>query len=234
MQDTTTTKHKILLVEDDHDLATMVSVFLAQNGFEVAIEERGDTAVARILDEKPEAVVLDVNLPGLNGFEVCRQVRDDYHGAILILTARGDEIDEVTGIESGADDFMTKPVRPMALLARLRSHLERLHPEEPLGTPIQVGSLILDPTRRSAVLQGKSLDLTTAEFELLKLLADHAGKPISRNDIYQIVHGIKYDGLDRSIDLRISRLRKKLGDDPARPQRILSVRGTGYQLSVEQ
>ncbi len=226
-------KHKILLVEDDAALANMVADFLNGHEFEAAIESRGDTAPARILQEHPDAVVLDLNLPGLDGFEVCRRIRDQYHGAIVMLTARGEEVDEVVGLEAGADDYLSKPVRPHALLARLRIHLRRVTPSEASSQPVRVGSMVVDASRRSVEIEGQSIDLTTAEFDLLKLLADNAGNTLSRNDIYQQIHGMRYDGLDRSIDLRISRLRKKLGDDPARPQRIKSIRGVGYMLAIE-
>jgi len=228
-----TQHYRILLVEDDGPLASMVADFLSPHGFDVAIEERGDTAVDRITKENPDAVVLDVNLPGLDGFAVCQAVRSDYRGAIIMLTARGEEIDEVLGLEAGADDYMAKPVRPRALLARLRTHLRRATPAEQASQPITVGSLVVDPARRSVELDGAAVDLTTAEFDLLKLLAENAGQTLSRIDIYQHIHGMRYDGMDRSIDLRISRLRKKLDDDPAKPQRIKSVRGVGYMLSVE-
>ena len=224
---------RILLVEDDASLAAMVADFLWPHGFDVAVELRGDTAVGRIRQDNPDAVVLDVNLPGLDGFSVCRTVRQDYAGAIIMLTARGEEIDEVLGLEAGADDYMAKPVRPRALLARLRTHLRRATPAEKASNPIKIGSLVVDAARRSVKLDGRTVDLTTAEFDLINLLAKHVGKTLSRNEIYQSIHGMKFDGLDRSIDLRISRLRKKLGDDPAKPQRIKSVRGVGYMLAVE-
>lgn len=225
--------YRILLVEDDASLASMVADFLSPHGFDVSIEGRGDTAVERIVKENPEAVVLDVNLPGLDGFSVCRAARASYRGAIIMLTARGEEIDEVLGLEAGADDYMAKPVRPRVLLARLRTHLRRVTPAEQASKPITIGSLVVDAARRSAEIDGTAVDLTTAEFDLLNLLAKHAGRTLSRNDIYQEIHGMKYDGMDRSIDLRISRLRKKLGDDSAKPQRIKSVRGVGYMLSIE-
>jgi len=226
---------RILLVEDDAPLASMVADFLAPYGLEVSIEGRGDTAAKRITKENPDAVVLDVNLPGMDGFSVCKAVRSSYRGAIIMLTARGEEVDEVLGLEAGADDYLAKPVRPRALLARLRTHLRRVTPteQEVQSKPIQVGSLLVDASRRIVDIDGAAVDLTTAEFDLLNLLAKHAGQTISRNDIYQEIHGMKYDGLDRSIDLRVSRLRRKLGDDPTKPQRIKSVRGVGYMLSVE-
>lgn len=226
-------KHRILLVEDDEQLASMVADFLKTNEFEVSIEGRGDIAPSRILAENPDAVILDVNLPGDDGFNVCRIVREKYRGTIIMLTARGEEVDEVLGLEVGADDYMAKPVRPRVLLARLRSHLRRLTPVEAASQPITVGAMVVDPSRRSVEIADVSIDVTTAEFDLLKLLAENAGRTLSRNDIYQEIHGMMYDGIDRSIDLRISRLRKKLGDDPSRPNRIKSVRGVGYMLAVE-
>ena len=228
-----TLKHRILLVEDDAELAFMVADFLTPHGFDIAIERRGDLAPHRIRTENPEVVILDVNLPGLDGFSICREVRGDYRGAIIMLTARGEEVDEVLGLEAGADDYMAKPVRPRALLARIKTHLRRESTTESLHQPVEVGSLVVDPSSRKVTLDQDALDLTTAEFDLLLLLAKHAGQILSRNDIYREIHGLRYDGLDRSIDLRISRLRKKIGDDPASPQRIKSVRGVGYMLSIE-
>jgi two-component system, OmpR family, response regulator RstA len=229
-----THRYRILLVEDDAELASMVADFLSQHGFLVRVEPRGDAAAKRIIGEDPDAVVLDVNLPGLDGFEVCRMVREGYRGTIIMLTARREEVDEVLGLELGADDYMAKPVRPRALLARLHMHLRHAFPEAPAGShPIIVGALVIDAARRTAELHGQRLDLSTAEFDLLALLAHHAGHALSRNDIYLALNGVRYDGTDRSIDLRVSRLRKKLGEDPANPQRITSVWGTGYQLSVK-
>jgi two-component system OmpR family response regulator/two-component system response regulator RstA len=225
--------YRILLVEDDLQLASMIADFLSPYEFDVSVEGRGDTAVQRIMDENPDAVVLDVNLPGQDGFSVCKAVRDKYRGAILMLTARGEEVDEVLGLEAGADDYMAKPVRPRALLARLRTHLRRVSPTDAASKPIVVGSMVVAASRRSVEIGGAPIDLTTAEFDLLKLLAENVGRTLDRNDIYQEIHGHKYDGLDRSIDLRISRLRKKLGDDPSKPQRIKSVRGVGYMLAIE-
>jgi DNA-binding response OmpR family regulator len=225
---------RIILVEDDHELASMVHDFLSQNGFHVDIEANGLQAQGRILAGNYDIVILDLNLPGLDGFSICKAIRGLYHGVIFMLTARGEELDEVIGLDLGADDYMAKPVRPRALLARLRAHLRKGVSEEPSkNQPLVVGDLLIDPTRRWAELDGKTLDLTTAEFDLLKILAEHAGQTVSRDEISQIIHGMKYDGVDRSIDLRISRLRKKLGDDPVKPRRIKSIRGTGYQLSAE-
>ncbi|MDP6444124.1 MAG: response regulator transcription factor [Pirellulaceae bacterium] len=227
--------HRVMLVEDDAPLAAMISDYLEPHGYNVQIESRGDIAVDRIARENPDLVILDVNLPGLDGFGVCRAVRARYTGAIIMLTARGDEVDEVIGLEVGADDYLAKPVRPRALLARLRTHLRRSSASDSSSPPpsITVGTLVVDGAKRTAQIEDESLDLTSAEYDLLELLAQNAGRALSRNDIYMQIHGTRYDGLDRSIDLRVSRLRKKLGDDPTRPKRIKSVRGVGYMLSFE-
>jgi DNA-binding response OmpR family regulator len=229
-------RNTVLLVEDDQELASMVCEFLTSRGFDVVVEARGDAAADRIRSEPPDAVILDINLPGMDGITVCRTVRSDFHGVILMLTARGEERDEVSCLEVGADDYMAKPVRPRALLARLEAHLRRsaAHSADQPEPTLQVGSLVVDPSRRLVLLEAEELNLTTAEFEMLYLLAQHAGQPLSRAAIFERLHGMRYDGLDRSIDLRISRLRRKLGDDPASPERIKSVRGVGYLLSAER
>ncbi len=228
-------KHTVLIVEDDVPLANMVSDFLSSHEFEVSTEWDGNKAVSRILNEQPDVVLLDIKLPSLDGFGVCKAVRAQYGGAILMLTASGDEVDEVIGLDLGADDYMAKPVRPRALLARLRSHVRRnASTDDQADTrPLQVGALVIDPSRRIVVLANEDIDLTTAEFDLLHFLARSAGRTVSRNDIYLALHGMRYDGLDRSIDLRVSRLRKKIGDDSVRPERIKSIRGVGYMLVIE-
>lgn len=240
----------LFLVEDDEELAQMVADFLRAEAFDVETERDGLRAVERALSAPFDAVILDIGLPGLDGISVCRRIRSRFTGVILMLTARGDEIDEVISLEVGADDYMTKPVRPRALLSRLRLHLRRQQPDRPDSlTPfeqaLEVNGLKIDPANRrvficeptSPSVEGSELleteiELTTAEFDLLWFLAQRAGSVVSRQEIYLDVQGIPYDGLDRSIDLRVSRLRKKLNDDPACPERIKSVRGVGYLLTV--
>jgi len=232
---------KVLLVEDDARLAALVGEYLSDSGFEVLVEPRGDAAVHRILDDAPDLVVLDLMLPGLDGLEVCRRVRPHFAGGILMLTARGEEIDEVVGLEVGADDYLPKPVRPRLLLAHLSALLRRIRAERPAAAApaegddadvIALGPLAVDPRSRTARLDGETLDLTTAEFDLLLLLAKNAGEVLDRDAIYQELRGIEYDGLDRSVDLRVTRLRRKLGDDAKNPQWLKSVRGVGYMLAV--
>jgi two-component system OmpR family response regulator/two-component system response regulator RstA len=225
---------RILLVEDDERLAKLTSEYLTKNDLNVSIEPRGDTAEARILAEQPDLVILDVMLPGKDGFEVCRAVRPQFRGVILMLTARDEDFDQILGLEMGADDYIAKPVQPRVLLARIKALLRRLPtagdaPGE--AEALIFGQFRISQATRTASLGGISIDLTTAEFDLLWLLASHAGNVLSRDDLLQELRGIGFDGLDRSIDARISRLRKKLNDDPDNPMRIKTVRGKGYLFS---
>jgi two-component system OmpR family response regulator/two-component system response regulator RstA len=233
-------KTRILLVEDDDRLAKLTAEYLQKNDFDVAIEARGDTAETRILADDPDLVILDIMLPGKDGFEVCRSVRASYKGVILMLTARDEDLDQILGLELGADDYLSKPVQPRLLLARIKALLRRT--PAPSGTAdgtdeggeaaeLAFGSFRISQATRSAHLGDEAIDLTTAEFDLLWLLALHAGSILSRDDLLQQLRGIGFDGLDRSIDARISRLRRKLGDDPENPTRIKTVRGKGYLFS---
>lgn len=226
---------RILLVEDDDRLAELTAEYLRRNDLEVIIEGRGDVAETRILQEQPDLVILDVMLPGKDGFEVCRAVRPHYRGVILMLTARDEDFDQILGLEMGADDYIAKPVQPRLLLARIKALLRRFPVGAETGQPNteeQVfGQFRISQATRTASLAGETIDLTTAEFDLLWLLACHAGNVLSRDDLLQELRGIGFDGLDRSIDARISRLRKKLNDDPENPTRIKTVRGKGYLFS---
>lgn len=234
-------KTRILLVEDDERLAELTAEYLSKNDFEVLIEPRGNTAEERILAERPELVILDVMLPGKDGFEVCRAVRPHYSGVILMLTARDEDFDQILGLELGADDYIAKPVPPRLLLARIKALLRRspattnsaAGDNADHGEPSELafGRFRISQTTRSTSLGNDAIDLTTAEFDLLWLLARHAGSILSRDDLLQELRGIGFDGLDRSIDARISRLRRKLGDDPENPTRIKTVRGKGYLFS---
>lgn len=222
----------VMLVEDDAKLARVVCDYLFEHGYQVAVEHSGSVAVQRILDERPDAVILDVNLPELDGFSVCRKVRGTYPGAMIMLTARSGEIDEVLGLELGADDYLTKPVRPTVLLARLEIHLRRSTVARNISEEIlQIDDLKVFPKRRLVELRGKPVDLKPAEFDLLLVLARSAGTIVTRAELFsQCNPGEAYDFKDRSIDLRVSRLRKKLQSDPTQPQLILSIRGNGYML----
>ncbi|PKF72628.1 winged helix-turn-helix domain-containing protein [Pseudomonas fluvialis] len=231
---------RILIVEDDLRLAELTRDYLQGNGLDVAIEGDGARAVQRILAEQPDLVVLDLMLPGEDGLSICRKLRPAYTGAILMLTARTDDLDQVLGLELGADDYVCKPVRPRVLLARIRALLRRSEQQgsslDVSGEPqrrLQFGALQIDQGMREAWLAGQSIELTSAEFDLLWLLAANAGRILSREEIFNALRGIEYDGQDRSIDVRISRIRPKIGDDPMHPRLIKTVRSKGYLFVAE-
>lgn len=223
---------RILIVEDDERLATLTREYLENNGLQVSVEGDGGKAVERILSERPDLVVLDLMLPGEDGVSICRRVRSQYYGQILMLTARTDDLDEVLGLEMGADDYVAKPVRPRVLLARIRALLRRgtAQAEEApeVQSSLRFGALVVDNSMREAWLNDKSIDLTSAEFDLLWLLCSNAGRVLSREEIFSQLRGIEYDGQDRSIDVRVSRIRPKIGDDPMHPRLIKTVRSKGY------
>ena len=223
----------ILLVEDDRRLADLTAEYFEQNDLSVVIESRGDQALSRFAKVKPRIVLLDLMLPGVDGLTICRELRETFDGPILIFTARDSDIDQVIGLEAGADDYITKPVDPMVLLARTRALLRRVETfDKPnhTGGDIILGGLRISPSAQEVILDGSHVRLTTHEFELLLLLARHAGTVLNRDDIFRNLRGIDYDGLDRSIDGRISKLRGKLGDSATLPTRIKTVWGKGYLL----
>ncbi|MCT7357423.1 MAG: DNA-binding response regulator [Thalassobium sp.] len=231
---------RILIVEDDERLATLTKDYLESNGLKVAVEGDGGRAIERIKTEQPDLVVLDLMLPGEDGLAVCRIVRPYYKGPILMLTARTEDLDQVLGLEMGADDYVAKPVRPRVLLARIRALLRRVKevPEEQVvdggsDNRLTFGNLVVDNAMREAWLEGKSIDLTSAEFDLLWLLSSSAGRVLTREEIFHQLRGIEYDGQDRSIDVRVSRIRPKVGDDPMNPKRIKTVRSKGYLFVKE-
>lgn len=222
----------ILLVEDDRRLADLTAEYFRQNGLSVVVESRGDQALARFAAEKPRVVLLDLMLPGLDGLTICRELREVFDGPILIFTARDSDIDQVIGLEAGADDYVAKPVDPMVLLARTRALLRRAESGDGQGSggDIVLGRLRISQSAQEVWLDKNKVQLTTHEFELLLLLARNAGRVLSRDDIFHKLRGIDYDGLDRSIDGRISKLRKKLDDCAHEPTRIKTVWGKGYLL----
>lgn len=231
---------RILIVEDDERLATLTKDYLESNGLQVSVEGDGARAIDRIKDEQPDLVVLDLMLPGEDGLAVCRIVRPHYSGPILMLTARTEDLDQVLGLEMGADDYVAKPVRPRVLLARIRALLRRSkdQPETEAETTsaekrLTFGPLVIDSSMREAWLNEESIDLTSAEFDLLWLLARNAGHVLTREEIFHQLRGIEYDGQDRSIDVRVSRIRPKVGDDPINPRRIKTVRSKGYLFVKE-
>lgn len=227
---------RILLVEDDHRLSDLIRDYLQQNTFEVLIEDRGNRAVDRIHKESPDLLVLDLMLPGKDGFSICREVRSTFAGPILMLTALDDDMDQVVGLEMGADDYVKKPVVPRVLLARIRALLRRFDKEDGVngnGSSVEVlriGGLKISRTDHQVTLNGRFVDMTTNEFELLWLMATHAGEVLDRDQLFSGMRGIVYNGFDRSVDVTVSRLRRKLEDDAGAPRRIKTVWGQGYLL----
>ncbi len=227
---------QILIVEDDERLAELTRDYLESNGLRVSVEGDGALAAARIIAEQPDLVILDLMLPGEDGLSICRKVRERYDGVILMLTARTDDMDQVLGLDMGADDYVCKPVRPRLLLARIQALLRRSEPAEPVHVEsrrLQFGPLVVDNALREAWLQDGSIELTSAEFDLLWLLVANAGRILSREEIFIALRGIGYDGQDRSIDVRISRIRPKIGDDPIHPRLIKTIRSKGYLFVPE-
>ena len=223
----------ILLVEDDRLLAELTAEYFRQNGLTYAIESRGDRTMARFKDDQTRIILLDLMLPGIDGLTVCRELREIFDGPILIFTARDSDIDQVIGLEAGADDYVAKPIDPMVLLARTRALLRRVEKGAEQAKPIAeivLGGLRISEAAQEVWLDGSNIQLTTQEFELLCMLARHAGKILSREEIFRYLRGIEYDGVDRSIDGRISKLRRKLADSAATPTRIKTVWGKGYLL----
>lgn len=231
--ETVSARSRIMIVEDDELSAKMLALYLEKNGFAVSIEPRGDRAVNRVLGEHPDVVILDIGLPGKDGFTVCRELRAGYPGIIVMLTAHGDNLDQILGLELGADDYVTKPAEPRVLLARVRACMRRKSPATIMTAETRrFGPLHIDPANRTVRLDDRDLDLTGAEFDLLWLLVCNPGHILSRDDIYMSLRGIAHDGIDRSIDMRISRLRKLLGSDSEGRFRIKTVRGKGYLFSA--
>jgi two-component system, OmpR family, response regulator RstA len=219
----------VLIIEDDVRLAELTRDYLESNGFQVTVEAEGSRGVEQIVALQPDLVILDLMLPGEDGLSICRRARPDYSGPILMLTARADDMDQVLGLEMGADDYVPKPVQPRVLLARMRALLRRAEASEQTGEArLSFGNLEIDSATREAWLHGERIDLTSAEFDLLWLLASNAGRVLTREEIFSDLRGIKYDGQDRSIDVRVSRIRPKIGDDPNHPHRIKTVRSKGY------
>ena len=225
----------ILIVDDDREIRELVGNYLKKNGLRTTIVADGRQMRAFLEANTVDLIVLDIMMPGDDGLLLCRELRVGKHKAtpVLMLTARNDETDRIIGLEMGADDYVCKPVRPRVLLARIRALLRRSEAPE-AGAPaadskrLAFGRLVIDNAMREAWLDGTTIELTSAEFDLLWLLAANAGRILSREEIFNALRGIEYDGQDRSIDVRISRIRPKIGDDPMHPRLIKTVRSKGY------
>lgn len=228
----------IVFVEDDPEVGSLIAAYLAKHDIEVLIEPRGDLAEETILRTQPELVLLDIMLPGKDGMTICRDLRGRWQGPIVLLTSLDSDMNHILALEMGACDYILKTTPPAVLLARLRLHLRQNELstqakgiQDTAMTPhktLRFGALIIDPVNRSVALSGEPVSLSTADFELLWELATHAGQIMDRDALLKNLRGVSYDGLDRSVDVAISRLRKKLRDNATEPYRIKTVRNKGY------
>lgn len=227
-----TSPPRILVVDDEPHIVELVRYNLLQEGYDVTTAADGETALTKARSEKPDLVVLDVLLPGLHGVEVCRRLRRESAVPVIMLTARSGEQERVVGLESGADDYVTKPFSPRELIARVRAVLRRRVREvsAPGQDPLRVGGLRLDPTTHEVTLNGRPVDLTPREFDLLRLLMRHPNRVFTRDFLLEHLWGHDFYGSTRTVDMHVSRLREKIEDDPASPTYIATVRGVGYRL----
>ncbi len=220
-------QEKILIVEDDVPLASLLSEYLSGQGFKVEVLHTGSEVKKRVVAGHPDLVILDLMLPDISGLDVCRALREGWRGPILMLTAMKDDVDIVTGLELGADDYLGKPIAPRVLLARIRALLRRSSTD--LNSEMmEVGPVTINVPARTALLENEPIDLTTTEFDLLVLLARRAGRVQKRNVLVEELRGINFDSFDRSIDVLVSRLRRKL---KKHGNMIKTVRGLGYLMS---
>ncbi|MBS0970915.1 two-component system response regulator RstA [Chimaeribacter arupi] len=227
--------HRIVFVEDDPEVGKLIAAYLGKHDIDVVVEPRGDTAQAVIAREQPDLVLLDIMLPGKDGMTLCRDLRPQFPGPIVLLTSLDSDMNHILSLEMGANDYILKTTPPAVLLARLRLHL-RQHSQQPVRdeppllsrNALHIGQLCIDPVNREVTLGSETITLSTSDFDLLWELATHAGQIMDREALLKTLRGVSYDGLDRSIDVAISRLRRKLYDNALEPFRIKTVRNKGY------
>ncbi len=226
---------EILIVDDDTRLSAMLSDYLSGNGFAVRQAASALAGLDEIRRREPDAVILDIMLPDIDGFETCRRIRAFSDVPVLMLTAKGEETDRIVGLELGADDYLPKPFSPRELLARLRAVLRRRGgPAAGAERVLRFGRLEIDPASRLARIDGRDCDITGHQFDLLVALAENAGRILSREQLMDMVRGEAFDAFDRSIDVHVSRIRAAIEDDPKHPRRIVTVRGAGYVFARRQ
>jgi two-component system alkaline phosphatase synthesis response regulator PhoP len=222
-------KETILLVDDERNIVDLARMYLEQEGFKVEAAFDGKAALEKIQSLQPALVVLDLMLPGVDGWEVCRRVRTNSDVPIIMLTARDDDVDKIVGLELGADDYLTKPFNPRELVARVKAILRRAG-HEPSGTkPIALGDLVVDPARREVTVAGKPVELRTKEFDLLMVLAENRGLVLSRDKLLELAWGYDFAGQTRTVDVHVAHLRDKLTGSNVE---IETVWGVGYKLVV--
>ncbi len=222
---------KILVVDDELDIVKVVRAYLEQSGFRVITASDGEQALAAFRHEQPDLVVLDLNLPKLDGLDVCRAIRRESDVPIIMLTARVEETDRLIGLEIGADDYIVKPFSPREVVARVRTVLRRSAPAPEQPSLITIGALSIDPIKHEVQLHSRSIDLTPSEFNILLAMASQPGRAFSRMELLDAAQGEAYEGYERSIDVHIKNLRQKLGDEPRDPTYILTVYGVGYKFN---
>ena len=229
-------RKKILIIDDDQELNDLLTRYLAKFDFEVISASHPTRGLELLKKESPQLIVLDVMLPGKNGFEVCKEIRSQAKVPIIMLTARGDLSDRIVGLELGADDYMPKPYEPRELVARIQSVLRRTEDYSHASTPVRYlksGNLIVDLDKTEVRVGDEILELTTTEYEILCLLMKNRGQTLSREKILDQLRGVEWDNMDRTIDVLVSRLRHKLKDDPKHPQFLKTVWGSGYRFVGE-
>ena len=224
----------ILVVDDEPKVVHLARDYLEKNGFRVTSAGDGNTALAMARRERPDLIILDLMLPGMDGREVCRILRREFDTPIIMLTALAEESDQVAGLELGADDYVTKPFSPRALVARVRAALRRAQGQVTAPAVIQVGELEIDSECYIVKLEGKALHLTPNEFKLLVILARHPGQTLSREQLLDELHGAAFSSIDRSVDSHIKNLRRKLEKDPSQPRFIETIYGIGYRFSEQE
>ncbi|MEO8672394.1 MAG: response regulator transcription factor [Tahibacter sp.] len=225
---------RLLLVEDDARLAEMLAEYLGEAGFRVTAAGSGAAALERLAAGEFDALVLDLMLPDMDGLDVCRQLRAHSDLPVLMLTARGDATDRIVGLELGADDYLPKPFQPRELLARLRAILRRRGSGSVSDAPLRFGRLEIDRAARALRLDGRVCTITSYQFSLLLVLADNAGRVLTRDGLMDLLKGEQLESFDRSIDVHISRIRAAIEDDPKHPRRIITLRGAGYLFARSQ
>jgi len=228
---------KLILVEDDTEISRLTCMLLESEGYQVTPIYDGNEAVESIRNDfnsenQPDLVILDIMLPGLNGIEICEQIRDFYDGPVLMLTGSNDDINELISFKKGADDYVTKPFKPTILVARIQALLRRSLKSATDNDNISTGNLVIHLKRRECFLSEQRIELTSSEFDLLALLANNLGNTVSREQCCDALRGFSYDGLDRSIDMKISALRKKIPAQTGEESLIKTVRGKGYMLAL--
>jgi DNA-binding response OmpR family regulator len=224
----------ILVVDDEPKIATLARDYLEHAGFAVVTAGDGPTALATVRQRRPDLVVLDLGLPGLDGLDVTRQLRRDSSIPIVMLTARDDELDKLLGLELGADDYVTKPFSPRELVARVRAVLRRAERPPEAGETIRAGDVTLDVPRMRAEVAGRAVDLTPTEFQLLATLAARPGRIFTRAQLLDAVRGVTFETYERAIDSHVKNLRRKLEPDPRRPRYVLTVYGVGYRFADDR